>query len=269
MNKIIVNWMYPRSLTTVFMRAITNRGDFQTIFEPTLPIYWRDRHEPGVQSHQDYEGWPVIYEDVIRKIYGLAEKKPLFIKECPYHAIEHYLKDEEYLRRCTHMFQIRNPKYVVLSFWKVIGSQRSMRIEDIGPVASDRIFNRITELGLHALDNGKTPLIIDGDDFQNDPQGIMAAWCDAMGVEYKPESLEWKPEWRPEYDHCKDFYWDVSGSTGIQKNMEAFLYDDKLVDAIFEDLPMLRMLYEHTLPYYEKLYERRLKPKKIDQNKCN
>ena len=34
MNRIIVNWMYPRSLTTVFMRAITNRGDFHTIFEP-------------------------------------------------------------------------------------------------------------------------------------------------------------------------------------------------------------------------------------------
>ena len=139
MNRIIVNWMYPRSLTTVFMRAITNRGDFHTIFEPTLPLYWRNRNEPGVQSHQDYEGWPVVYEEVIRKIYGIAEKSPTFIKECPYHAIDHYLADEAYLRRCTHMFQIRNPKYVVLSFWKVIGSQRSMRIEDVGPVASDRI----------------------------------------------------------------------------------------------------------------------------------
>ena len=55
----------------------------------------------------------------------------------------------------------------------------------------------------------------------------------------------------------------MSGSTGIQKNMEAFLYDDKVVDAVFEDLPMLKMLYEHCLPYYEKLYQYRLKPKKI------
>ena len=143
MNRIIVNWMYPRSLTTVFMRAITNRGDFHTIFEPALPLYWRNRNEPGVQSHQDYEGWPVVYEEIIRKIYGIAEQTPTFIKECPYHAIDNYLADENYLRRCTHMFQIRNPKYVVLSFWKVIGSQRSMRIEDIGPLASDRIFNRL------------------------------------------------------------------------------------------------------------------------------
>ena len=205
----------------------------------------------------------MVYEEIIRKIYGIAEQTPTFIKECPYHAIDNYLADENYLRRCTHMFQIRNPKYVVLSFWKVIGSQRSMRIEDIGPLASDRVFNRLSELGLHALDNGKTPLVIDGDDFQNDPAGIMAAWCEAVGLEFKPETLRWIPEWRPEYDHCKDFYYDVSGSTGIQKNMEAFLYDDKVVDAIFEDLPMLKMLYEHCLPYYEKLHQYRLKPKKI------
>ena len=27
----------------------------------------------------------------------------------------------------------------------------------------------------------------------------------------------------------------------------------KVVDALFEDLPMLKLLYEHTLPYYEKI----------------
>lgn len=263
MNKIIYNWMYPRSLTTVFMRALSNRGDFQTIFEPTLPLYWRDRKEEGVQTHKDYEGWPVDYEGIIKKIFEIGEKGPTFVKECAYHALDKYLADEEFLKRCTHTFQIRNPKYVVLSFWKVLGTQRSLRIEDIGPPAVDKMFDRITDLGLHALDGGKTPLIIDGDDFQNDPEGILAAWCDAMGVDYKPESLSWKPEWRHEYDHHAGFYHDVGGSTGIEKNKEAFMYDEKVVDAIFTDLPMLNMLYEHTLPYYEKIYPYRLKPKKL------
>ena len=263
MNKIIVNWMYPRSLTTVFMRAITKRGDIQTVFEPCLPIYWRERNEAGVQGHQDYEGWPVVYEEVIEKLYGMAEKKPLFIKECPYHAIDKYVADEKYLRRATHTFQIRDPKFVILSFWKVIGGQKALKIEDIGPLASNRIFDRVTELGLHALDGGKTPLVIDGEDFQNDPEGIMAAWCDAIGVEYMPESLKWEPEWRPEYDHFSGFYGDVSSSSGIQKNMEAFMYDEKVVNALFEDLPMLKLLYDYTLPYYEKIREYRLKPKKL------
>lgn len=263
MNKLIYNWMYPRSLTTVFMRSIKQRGDFETIFEPTLPLYWRDRKEKGVQSHQDYEGWPVVYEDIIKKIFGIVEKKPTFVKECAYHAIDQYLADETFLKRCTHTFQIRNPKYVVLSFWKVLGTQRSIRIEDIGGPAVNRMFDRVTEMGLHALDGGKTPLVIDGDDFQNDPEGIMAAWCDAVGVEFKPEALKWEPEWRHEYDHHAGFYHDVGGSSGIEKNKEAFMYDEKVVETIFEDLPMLNMLYEHTLPFYEKLLPYRLKPKKL------
>jgi len=193
------------------MRSIKQRGDIQTIFEPCLPLYWRDRQEPGVQTHKDYEGWPVVYEDIIKKIYEIAEKGPVFIKECPYHAIDKYLADEEYLKRITNQFQIRHPKYVVLSFWKVLGSQKSLRIEDIGPPSVYRIFKRVTELGLHALDGGKTPLVIDGEDFQNDPEGIMAAWCDALGFEYKPEALQWEPEWRHEYDHHAGFYHVVGG----------------------------------------------------------
>ena len=263
MHKIIYNWMYPRSLTTVFMRSLTARGDFNTIFEPCLPLYWRERNEKGVQSHQDYEGWPVDYPGVKKKVYEIAETKPTFVKECTYHALDHYINDEEFMNRVVHTFQIRNPKYVILSFWKVIGGQRALKIEDIGPLASSTMFRRCTELGLHALDGGKTPLVIDGDDFQNDPEGIMAAWCDAIGVEYKPEAMNWKPEWRPEYDHCKGFYGDVSGSTGIQKNMEAFMYDERVVECLFEDLPMLKMIYEYTLPYYEELYPYRLKPKKL------
>ena len=262
-NQIIVDWMYPRSLTTVFMRVITNRGDFKTIFEPCLPIYWRERNEPGVQGHQDYEGWPVVYEEVIDKIFGMAEEQPLFIKECPYHAVADYVADDKYMERVTHMFQIRNPKYVILSFWKVIGGQRAIKLEDIGPIASNIIFERVTEMGKHAMNCGKTPLIVDGDDFQNDPEGIMAAWCDAVGVEYMPESLTWEPEWRPEYDHFAGFYGDVSQSTGIEPNKEAFMYDEKVVTAMFNDLPMLNLLYEHLLPLYEKLYALRLKPKKL------
>ena len=45
MYPIIINWMTVRSLTTVFMRAISERGDFQTVFEPFLPLYWNARKE--------------------------------------------------------------------------------------------------------------------------------------------------------------------------------------------------------------------------------
>jgi hypothetical protein len=245
------------------MRALTARGDFNTIFEPCLPLYWRTRKEKGVQSHQDYEGWPVDFPEIKNKVYEFAKTKITFVKECTYHALDYYINDMEFMNRVVHTFQIRNPKYVILSFWKVIGGQRALKIEDIGPVASSIMFRKCTECKLHALDGGKTPLVIDGDDFQNDPEGIMAAWCDAVGVEYMPQAMNWSPEWRPEYNHCKGFYGDVSQSTCVKKNVEAFMYDERVVECIFEDLPMLKLLYDYTMPYYEEIYPYRLKPKKL------
>ena len=261
MNKIIINWMYPRSLSTVFMRSISARGDFQSIFEPFLPLYWGIHANQKGVSHKDYEGWPADYDGIKKKIFELAEKNPLFIKECAFHAIDKFIEDEEFLSKCIHMFQIRDPKRCVLSSWKVRGTQKR-RLEELSVESSYKIFQRLSELGVHALEKGNKPLVVDGDDFQNNPEGIIKAWCEAIGIDFIPEALNWDPEWRNEYDHWEACYHDVAGSSGVQKNMEAFLYDDRLVEAIFNDLPLLKMVYEYHQPFHEKLYEHRLKPKK-------
>ena len=44
--------------------------------------------------------------------------------------------------------------------------------------------------------------------------------------------------------------------------MEAFMYDERAVNAIFKDLPKLKLLYEYCMPFHEELYKYRLKPKK-------
>ena len=100
MHPIIFNWMTVRSLTTVFMRAISERGDFQTVFEPFLPIFWNARKDQAGNGHvENYDGWPTDYAGIRAKIFSMAEKGPVFIKEAPLHAIEEFLKDEDLLRR--------------------------------------------------------------------------------------------------------------------------------------------------------------------------
>jgi hypothetical protein len=258
-NKIIINWMYPRSLSTVFMRAVSNRGDFETVFEPFLPLYWGKHKEQKGASHKDYEGWPTEYDAIKQKIYTLAEKSNVFIKECAFHALDKFLADDEFLKRCSHMFQIRDPKRCVLSSWKVRGTQKR-QLQELSVEASFKICEKLSAKNLHFLDRGKTPLVIDGEDFQNNPEGIMRAWCKVVGIEFKPEAMKWEQEWRSEYSHWEACYFDVAGSKGVQKNMEAFLYDERLLNAIFEDLPLLKMVYEYHMPFHEKLYKYRLKP---------
>jgi hypothetical protein len=260
MYPIIINWMTVRSLTTVFMRAISERGDFQTVFEPFLPLYWNARKEQEGNGHvKNYDGWPTDYEGIRSKIFKMAEQGPVFVKEAALHAIDRLLEDEELLRRCKHMFQIRNPRRALLSSWKVRGTQKR-NLEDLGTFDQGRMFKRITELNLHFMDNGATPLVIDGEDFEDNPEGIMKAWCKAVGVPYKPESLRWKPEWRNEYSHWDVCYYDVAKSSGIQKHMESFLYDERLVDTIYNDLPLLQIVYEYHKPAYDMMHAHRIHP---------
>ena len=260
MHPIIFNWMTVRSLTTVFMRAISERGDFQTVFEPFLPIFWNARKDQAGNGHvEDYHGWPTDYAGIRAKIFSMAEQRPVFIKEAPLHAIEEFLKDEDLLRRTRHMFQIRNPRRALLSSWKVRGTQKRT-LEDLGTYDQGRMFRRITELKLHMLDNGATPLVVDGEDFEENPEGIMKAWSQAMGVPHKPEALKWKPEWRSEYSPWEVCYRDVASSSGIQKQMEAFLYDERLVETIYNDLPLLQVVYEYHKPAYDMMAAHRLKP---------
>ena len=61
-------------------------------------------------------------------------------------------------------------------------------LEDLGTYDQGRMFKRITELKLHMMDNGATPLVVDGEDFEENPEGIMKAWSQAMGQEIR----DWK-----------------------------------------------------------------------------
>jgi hypothetical protein len=241
------------------MRALSTQKKLQTVFEPFLPIYW-NVHAANINlDHKGYDGWPTEYEAIKAKIYKIAEAGPVFIKECAFHALDKFLADEEFLSRCTHTFQIRDLRRCLLSSWKVRGTQKR-RLEELSCEASYRIYQKVRDMRLHVLDGGLTPLVVDGDDFQNDPAGILKVWCENMGLEYTEGMLTWEPEWRKEYDHWEACYRDVGGSSGVQKHMEPFLYDEGVIAAAFNDLQALKICYDHHQPFHEELRKYRIRP---------
>ena len=257
MHRIIMDWMVPRSLTTVFMRSIESRKDLRTVFEPFLPLYWSKRASEKGVSHRDYEGWPTrLYRHKGQDLRN-GRERPLFIKECALHAVDQFVEDKDLLENCFHMFQIRHPKRCVLSSWKLRGTQKR-QLADSGFDASYKIFKRLSELNLHPLGNGQTPLVIDGDDFQEDPEGIMRAWCDAVGLDFKPEAMSWQPEWRKDTTTGRRVITMSRRARAFRRTWRAFLYDELLHKAIFEDLPLLKVCYEYHLPYYEEMHKFRL-----------
>ena len=119
--------------------------------------------------------------------------------------------------------------------------------EEIGYIQEHQIFQKVAEL------NGKTPIVIDADDLENDPEGTVEAYCSALGIPIIPESLHWEPEHKDSWDACKEWHADAAKSTGIQKNMEKF-------EVTVHDHTGLRAFYDYHLPFYQAMHKHRLKP---------
>ena len=79
----------------------------------------------------------------------------------------------------------------------------------------------------------------------------MAAYCRKLGIPFIPEALSWEPRKVPDWEMWAEWHEEAEQSTGIKKQP---LEDDTEIPEGLEGI------YEHCLPYYEDLYEKRLWP---------
>jgi hypothetical protein len=245
MNKIIVLWSHPRSLSTPFERIFMERGDFKILHEPFSYLYYiHEAQAPCPYRHEDPDH-PTSYEDIKQYILEHAEKSPVFIKDMAYHPYNHVMNDEEFLRRLTNTFIIRDVEKTILSH--AVMNPEVTR-DEIGYELEYNLFQKVAEL------TAETPVVVSADELEDDPEGVVKAYCHAVGIEYLPESLSWEAGEKKEWEVWKEWHTDAARSSGIVKNMETF-------DFGLDDRPNLRAYYEYSLPFYETLYEKRAKPK--------
>jgi hypothetical protein len=95
------------------------------------------------------------------------------------------------------------------------------------------------------------PVVVDADDMEDDPEGIIKSYCRKLNIPFIPESLTWDPGQKAEWEIWKDWHKDAAESTGIQKNMKTFA-------VTVENSGHLRGMYENQLPYYQKMYAQRV-----------
>ncbi len=85
-----------------------------------------------------------------------------------------------------------------------------------------------------------------------DTPGLVAAWCRAVGIDFRPKALEWEAEVR-DYSWCDSGAWhdNLRTSTGLVAPDTDYLpveADQRMVDA-----------YEACLPHYEAMAVHRLR----------
>lgn len=214
------------------------RGDFHCVHEPFNEAYYYggDRRSQREAAVEPTPG--LSFGSVWTSLHEAATAGPVFVKEFAY-SVEHDLDDER-LAGIRSTFLIRDPRRVIQGLAK---HWPDCTTEEVGFLALHRLFTRVAER------DGAAPPVLSSADLLDHPAAATRAYCDAVGIEFVPDALEWEAGERSEvswYGQGTGPWHDsLRQSTGIQK--------PKTTYPPLEDDPRLVELYEEALPLYEEM----------------
>jgi hypothetical protein len=242
MNMIIPLWSIPRSVSTGFERMMMERGDFKVIHEPfSYFFYAKEQAATAVGMNVDPDH-PQDFDDIMRLILHEAENKPVFFKDMSYHPFSR--TDEAFLRNFENTFIIRDPAITLISHYKL---NPEFTLTEAGYEPQFKMYEMVKKI------TGKEPAIVDAEDLIESPFTVVKGYCDMVGIPFMPESLTWGAEFKPEWKTWEVWHLDAAKSTGFIKDMEPF-------DFTVQDVPRLVEMYEKSMPFYQALYENRIRP---------
>lgn len=247
---MIALWATPRATSTAFEWVMSNRGDMSCFHEPYNEAFYHGedhRHERYFDMDKTLQPTTgLTFSSIHNKLLRTAEKQPVFIKDFAYSVM--HLVDGDFINAFQHAFLIRNPEKVLTSMhahWPDI------TLPEIGFEELFRLFEAVRE---HL---GRTPLVIDSDDFVSNPEICMEAYCRAMDIPFLPDALSWENQ--KEQNAQREVTWSHA-ATGFHNNLKAStgIQEQKRDYPPLESNDRLRQLHDACIPHYEALYAHRL-----------
>lgn len=245
MNKIIALWTHPRSISTAFERVMMERKDFTILHEPFSYLCYVTEKKSAIQQEYEDPNHPTTYPEIVEYILKTGADTPVFFKDMCSHCFDQLKADEAFMLRLTNTFLIRDPAKAIPSYYAM---NPEVGRDEIGLEQLVGIYQKVRDL------KGGTPVVVDADDLEDNPEGTVEAYCEAVGIRYIPEALRWEPDHKKEWDIWKNWHADAAKSSGIQKNMEKF-------EVTIENSDHLKSYYDYHLPFYEEMYKFRVVPK--------
>jgi hypothetical protein len=236
----IAMWSGPRNISTAMMYSFGNRPDCLCWDEPFYGFSLARRGNDHPLRDKIIAAWGADFDAVVQRCLAAPPPgRPVFYQK---HMTHHMLKgvDRSFVHRLTNAFLIRSPERVLESYVK---KWPSVTLQDIGFVEQAELFDMVAER------LGKAPPVVDADDILSDPEGMLRALCQAIGIPFRPEMLSW-PAGPKSFDGVWAPHWynAVWMSTGFEQRPSA-----KPVLA-----GSLEAIAEAALPYYEALLRHRL-----------
>jgi hypothetical protein len=195
-------WSTPRSVSTAFDKMMRERGDVRVFTEPfSVPYYFGPERTSARFAGESLPR--STYGEVWDDVLAAAAGGPTFVKEMPHHLGPQLTA--EAVARFTSSFLIRDPAWAVpsfLAFWPDVTD------EELGYDAQHACY----ELACAA---GERPAVIDADDLRARPEPVVRAWCEAVGIDHRPETLTWTAGWPDDWALWADWFTRAAASTGF------------------------------------------------------
>lgn len=150
----------------------------------------------------------------------------------------------DFLDHFTHSFLVRDPAKTIASMFK---QWPDFHLKETGFIEQRSLFDRLSDKFV------ETPPALDSNDLLEDPGRMVEAWCDAVGIPFIPEALQWEPGAREEVSFWDggSFHENLRNSDGLKPQPRAHMDISKAPDRV-------RETYEIVLPHYEHLCAHRL-----------
>ncbi len=237
----IAMWSGPRNISTAMMRSWGNRADTVVCDEPFYAHYLvrtgldHPGREDVIAHHQT--DWRKAADELHGPVPG---GKAIFYQK---HMAHHFLPNmgRDWLDGLTHAFLLRDPKDMLLSLDQKL---EVVRLEDTGLPQQLEIFE------LMRARTGEPPPALEAKDLLQDPPGMLAKLCKALGVPFDEAMLRWPPG-RRETDGVWAKYWyhSVEAST----EFKPYAAKDEPLP------PRLAPIYERCMDCYRQMRPHRLR----------
>ena len=236
----IAMWSGPRNISTAMMRAFENRGDCAVVDEPFYAHYLAETRLDHPGRDEVVAAGQTDWRQVVAMLVGpVADDKPVFYQK---HMTHHMLPGigHDWFDAVTHVFLIRDPREVLLSYLK---TRPQATAEDIGVPQEAALYDEI------ATRTGKPPPVIDADEFLRHPQEHLRALCTLLQIPFSQRMLHWPPGPRASDGIWAPYWYDaVLKSTGFEPWRERDLQIPEAHSSLIDSC----------MPAYESLYSRRM-----------
>lgn len=245
LDKILAVWGTPRTRSTAFLWMMKQRGDFHTFHEPFGQSYYLSEDRKSDRAADQAPRADLNYRAILDMLESHIGERSVFIKDLTYHVEGVF--DAGFMSHFHNTFLIRDPAKTLPSLYAVLPD---FRPDEVGYDTQYRMYELVRDSGASA------PVIIDADDLATNPEAVVRAFCECVGIPFVADALQWE-----NIPSSTTITWWIGGdghhgnlktSTGFRTNR--FKDYPKV-----SEVPKLARTYEECLPFFEKLHANRLK----------